>query len=410
MGLIWNIVIVCMVGRIRLAIALNKVAAVFLASNPFVLLVPIVQALLGCTWCLLWFLSASFLISQVPDSYTPKGYYATYAEAYGTSGSCAFWEFGDQCSGTPGVCTDSWPNGFVWKDNICEVMLDGMTKCYRCAPPRYVFDFRFAVSFFVFLWNNAFNIAMGQIIIAFAVSGWFFLPKDEKWKTPTVLKGIRTVFRYHIGSVAFGSFIVAVVEFIRYLMMYFEKQAQAQKNRVLVLLLKIVQCCIWCFEKCVKFLNKNAYIQIALKGKNFCCSAKAAFFLILRNALRFGTIAALGGIIHCIGFFCICTATCVMGYFIVRAMHPDVSPGMPCICFGFVGYIVAKLFMGTFGLAVETSLQCFIACEEMKLSGDFIPACLKKFVDDQPEVKPKAGLAPAAQLCEVMPKADAPNA
>lgn len=39
---------------------------------------------------------------------------------------------------------------------------------------------------------------------------------------------------------------------------------------------------------------RNAYIQIALMGTNFCTSAKKAFFLILRNAFRFGTVAILG--------------------------------------------------------------------------------------------------------------------
>merc|ERR1712070_1331135 len=96
-----------------------------------------------------------------------------------------------------------------------------------------------------------------------------------------------------------------------------EKQASAAKNRVLVLILRAVQCCIWCFEKCLKYLNKNAYIQIALVGKGFCTSAKAAFFLISRNAARFGAVAVLGSIINWIGII--------------------------------------------FGLSVDTMLQCFIA-------------------------------------------------
>jgi hypothetical protein len=40
---------------------------------------------------------------------------------------------------------------------------------------------------------------------------------------------------------------------------------------------------MWCFEKIVKFISKNAYIMVAMKGKNFCRSTKAAFLLILAN-------------------------------------------------------------------------------------------------------------------------------
>jgi hypothetical protein len=73
-------------------------------------------------------------------------------------------------------------------------------------------------------------------------------------------------------------------------MKYLEKQASAQKNRIMVIVFKAVQCILWCFEKFIKYLNKNAYIQVALLGTNFCTSAKVAFSLILRNFARFGVV------------------------------------------------------------------------------------------------------------------------
>lgn len=51
-----------------------------------------------------------------------------------------------------------------------------------------------------------------------------------------------------------------------------------------------MKCCFWCLEKCLRYLNKNAYIGIAIYGKNFCKAAKDAFFLLLRNALRLGRV------------------------------------------------------------------------------------------------------------------------
>jgi len=376
LGGLWVLVILCLVNRIRLAIALNKVAAQFLSNNPHTVLIPVVQAIVGIIWVLIWCLSATFLLSQVPADYTPTTAYATYAEAYGTTD-------------TPGACNDKWPQGQVWKDTSCEVEGD-VTKCYKCYPPRYIFDVRFAISFFVFLWNNAFNVALGQILIAMAVSTWFFTAKEKKGKVKVVWESVKTICRYHIGSVAFGSFIIAVVQFIRYVMKYLEKQASAQKNRVMVYVLKLLQCCMWCFEKCLKFLNKNAYIQIALNGTNFCKSAYKAFFLIARNLLRFGTVAMLSGMVHTIGFICIIAGTVVIGYFIVGAMHEEVNPLVPCLMYFGVSYVIAKLYMNVFGLAVDTSLQCFLACEEMDGCGDFVPSTLRNFVKKKIEGKGEA--------------------
>jgi len=366
---IYVLMVFCFFGRIQLAIAVNKVAATFVSHTFRIIGVPIVQAFVGILWILLWGVSVSFLVSQVPADYSPTTAYATYAEAYGTSNET-------------GACTNKWPTGFVYKDEgNCQTLDNNEVGCWKCAPPRYVFDYRFAVSFFVFLWNNALNIAMGQCIIAGAVGVWFFTPNAEKGKNSPIKRSCWNVFRYHLGSLAFGSFIIAVIKFIRYLMNYFEKQAKAQKNKVMALVLRCLRCCIWCFEKCVKFLNKNAYIQIALMGKNFCTSAKAAFWLILRNALRFGTIGILSYMVDLIGLFFIMATSVGLGYLVHQGLHPEAAPLIPMIGFVMMSYVVAKLFLNVFGMAVDSTLQCFLACEEMGLGGDFVPSAMSGWLD-----------------------------
>mmetsp|Transcript_125987 Transcript_125987/g.327174 ORF Transcript_125987/g.327174 Transcript_125987/m.327174 type:complete len:926 (+) Transcript_125987:139-2916(+) len=376
---IWILLVIFMYKRIKLAIAINKVAAMFVQHTPSVLMVPIIQIFFACLYSLLWALSASFLLSQVPDSYTSTESYATYEAAMGTAD-------------TAGGCNPAWPAGFAWKtggdltatDDPCSGnkgdTSDITPKCWECAAPRYVFDWYFGYSFFSYLWNNALFVAMGQCIIACAVGMWFFTQQDNKGKKSPTWRAIKVVLRYHIGSLAFGAFIIAVIQFIRYFMKYMEKQAQAQKNRIMVLVLKILQCCMWCFEKCMKFLNKNAYIQIALLGTNFCTSAKNAFFLILRNAARFSVMLILGSIISFIGSSVIIVGSTLSGYFILQLLYPSASPAMPVLIYFAMSYMVAKLFMNVFGLAVDTSLQCFIAAEEQKLDRDCIPSQLRSLL------------------------------
>ena len=48
-----------------------------------------------------------------------------------------------------------------------------------------------------------------------------FCPWLPGWET-CESREARNVFRYHLGSLAFGSFIIAVIQFIRYLMKYYE--------------------------------------------------------------------------------------------------------------------------------------------------------------------------------------------
>ena len=61
-------------------------------------------------------------------------------------------------------------------------------------------------------------------------------------------------------------------------------------NPVVKVILCLCKCCFWCLEKFMKFINRNAYILTAIKGTNFCKSAKDAFSLITRNCVRVAVI------------------------------------------------------------------------------------------------------------------------
>merc|ERR1719311_1692598 len=128
-------------------------------------------------------------------------------------------------------------------------------------------------------------------------------------------------------------------------MMYAERQAKSQKNKVVQYILRCLVCLSWCLEKCIKYLNKNAYIQVALMGTNFCTSAWNAFNLLFRNALRFGTVAVLGCVIHIIGCIFIMASTTASGYLIITAMYPEVNPTLSLIFTVAISYLVGKLYM-----------------------------------------------------------------
>jgi len=54
-----------------------------------------------------------------------------------------------------------------------------------------------------------------------------------------------------------------------------------------------IACCVKCLEDCIGWINKNAYIDIALTGKhNFCTAAKEAFAFLARESVA---IAILNG-------------------------------------------------------------------------------------------------------------------
>lgn len=57
---------------------------------------------------------------------------------------------------------------------------------------------------------------------------------------------------------------------------FIAKHAHAGDNAASKALASTCMCCIWCFEEIVRFVNKNAIIQLVLQSSDFITSAAAA--------------------------------------------------------------------------------------------------------------------------------------
>jgi len=141
----------------------------------------------------------------------------------------------------------------------------------------------------------------------------------------SLFKAIGWGMWYHCGSIAFGSFLIALITFIRiifeYIVYQYEKMGQSDSC-----LFKTVTCCIrcilYCLDKYVKFITKNAYIQIALHSENFCTSAWNSFWLIIRNAGRFGSAEMIGWIMMILGKGVIVSSSAFITYLITQYKWP----------------------------------------------------------------------------------------
>ena len=153
--------------------------------------------------------------------------------------------------------------------------------------------------FFCFLWTANFIAGIGSLVIAVAVATWYFTPFDQRSGvgSQTVCWAYGTVLRFHMGTAAFGGLIIALVQFARWVALYVEKHCKSvQGNPVARVIFCCVDCCLCCLEKCLKFVSKQAYIQTAIHGSNFCTGAKDAFFTIARNIFSIGAVSVISGV------------------------------------------------------------------------------------------------------------------
>lgn len=222
---------------------------------------------------------------------------------------------------------------------------------------------------FMLFWLVNFVSALGTLTLSGAFSSyyWAFNKPADVPATP-LLKGFWNCFRYHLGSLAFGSLLIAIVQVIRVMLEYIDSKIKNSENPVAKFLMKCLKCCFWCLEKFLRFLCKNAYIMIAVYGSNFCSSAKRAFELILANVVRVFVIDKVTDFLLFICKLVVVGISGTLAFFYFDGRIDFLSDYNPKLNYYFVpiiivvlgSYVIAHIFFSVYEMAVDTLFLCFL--------------------------------------------------
>jgi hypothetical protein len=341
-GFIFLCMIMCFFHRIRLVICIIEASARFINNNLMVLFVPVINVILALLWIAIWVLSVVYLYSV-------------------------------------GTVTKN-ENGYPWSSVAWETYT----------------EVTWYTNLFWGLWVVAFFVSMNVFVIAAAAVIWYFQQGEAQEGGPKSTKnpcctGYCWAIGWHLGSIAFGSFILAVVWAIQIVMLYIEKKMRdsgAAKNKCVEILFKYVHYCLACFERLIKFLNKQAFIQVALTGENFCSSAWRGFLVVMNHLVDFSLLALIGNGFMFLAVLLVCigstfAAWCAMTY--TDLFEEASSLWFPVVFVAIIGWMIGKLFASVYMVACYAILQCFYVDVEIQKGANrpprFTPTELKNFVE-----------------------------
>uniref|UniRef100_A0A8C4EEY3 Choline transporter-like protein n=1 Tax=Dicentrarchus labrax TaxID=13489 RepID=A0A8C4EEY3_DICLA len=319
--------------RLRIAIALLKEGSKAISYIMSTLFYPIITFFLLAICIAYWAVTAVFLASSGNAVYkvTPTDDKCMYANHTCNPKTFSQTNFTKVCPGSQ-----------------CMFAFYGGESVYH----RYILVLHL-FNLFVFLWLVNFTIALGQCTLAGAFASYYWaLKKPNDIPACPLYSSFSRAIRYHTGSLAFGSLILAVVQMIRIVLEYLDHKLKGSQKAIARFLLCCLKCCFWCLEHFIKFINRNAYIMIAIYGKNFCTSSKDAFFLLMRNVIR--------DVSHI--FFLL------LLLFILLLLNLEVPSlnyyWVPLLTVIFGSYMIADGFFNVYSMCVDTLFLCF--CEDLE--------------------------------------------
>lgn len=269
---------------------------------------------------------------------------------------------------------------------------------------NFMWEYAWVYILFNGFWMAVFMDGLHQVSLAGAVANWFFSENREKTLAccPT-FNALKMCLRYNLGSVAFGALLIAIVRTIQVIIWIVERQTApppgTEMSGARKALFACLQCCMTCVEKFLAFINRNAYIGLAVFGYDFCRSAQKCLALKVENAGRAATTAII-----CTGVLFLgklISTACTLGVWLgensekiaVFGTHTEVFPNAGPLSFlaiffslagknpafdnlsmfsvislaavvGLVAFVITSVFLSVYEMALDTIFICF--CEDQQ--------------------------------------------
>jgi len=205
------------------------------------------------------------------------------------------------------------------------------------------------------------------------------------------------------GTCATGSLIIAIIQFLRLILEYLDrKRTEMEENGygtcgiVWRFIFCCLRCCLWAMECCMKWLNKNIYVQTILHNSWFCASACRTMVVMLTHITFIMVTKPIAAAFLFFGKLAIAAAATAFGGFMASSLDVT-SIVAPVIVMFIISYAIAGIFVNVYNMGIDTMLMCFL---EAKYSEDTacLPETMVRYASTQPGLTEKkdSSSAPAA--------------
>jgi choline transporter-like protein 2/4/5 len=188
---------------------------------------------------------------------------------------------------------------------------------------------------------------------------WYFFKKNtkEQLRMPIASSLARSLF-FHTGSVAFSAFVIAFCDMLRAAAAYLEKQMGPTNNFMVKLAFKVLNCCLACLKKTVKFISYYGLVWVACQGTSFCSGCFKTFFFFLQNPGQVAINALVTWLLKWISLLSMPLACAVTFYYIMDSVMKTAHASYPAAIIFVIAALMTSSCMSVFDCTITTIFVC----------------------------------------------------
>jgi len=235
----------------------------------------------------------------------------------------------------------------------------------------------FWVHLFWMFWAVTFMEYFNFLIVSGCVADWFLdnelvdhpdaNEEFRKRNCSRLFGSIWRTVRYHLGTIAFASALIAAVKTIESILLYVKNQiGDDTSNPFAKIILKVAIGVVHCLKCIIDRCNKNTLVVTAVCGSPFCAGCGKALSLFFNNmaTMSLGTGMI---VLMCLlsNLFIALLSAGTAGYIFLGEDAQDLNSSfMPLASSFVISFFVAKIVLGAWDCAATTILVCQVMLQE----------------------------------------------
>lgn len=262
---------------------------------------------------------------------------------------------------------------------------------------------------FMYFWTAALIHAISVFTMSYTAGHWYYWEHNDEGNklSPTrqchlialLIKGFCTSL-LQIGSLAFGSLVIAISQLIVMLCKWAKAyEERTTDNPVVKCFHKVSTCVAQCVDRTARLVTDSAYIQMALKGKGFCGSCGDSLKLWIDHAGLLAIVGSCSAVFRFLGPLVVMGVTgfaswiCLTQAHLPKILiaHPLSTPSAPFAVILLLAYLAGDIMMHPYAVVSTTVVHAYcmdkdaatIAAQHGGVrSYRHVPKNLVAFVDD----------------------------
>jgi choline transporter-like protein 2/4/5 len=209
-----------------------------------------------------------------------------------------------------------------------------------------------------------------------AIVDWYFQGGIGGPCNLRCLYGFGIAFFKGLGTIALCSLIMTPLYVLILICEWLDRKSRQEQSTLCIFvrfLICCMKCCLWCFEKLLRYLNKSLLTISQIYNTGWWASAKITLSVLLGDALM---VAVMNGITTFIIFLSklVVAGLTTFGFLLTMKAKEQASAWfIPAVIVFASSFIIASFLLGMFANVIDIVFLCYLADQDLTGSGAQCP-------------------------------------